>query len=363
MLAKQNYYNPVRIVCESLDLINQYIEGQSVLVITSPGFTRRNVVERIKRSLYPRIVRVWDNVSPNPDLVHLDEATNQLNLIKFDCVVALGGGSTIDSAKVLATTLANVNSPSIIDVFRNKKPSNWKSRLPLVVVPTTSGTGSEVTPFATVWDHIKQEKYSLSGDFVFPDVALLDPTLTLSLNHENTLYPALDSISHGLESIWNRNCSSISRVFALRALELSLNALPRVLIDPQDIDARQELQLASTYSGVAISQTRTAIAHAISYPLTSNLNIPHGLACSFTLPYLINKYIKSGVKLSNEDIETLCAVREMILGFDLSGEINKFTNQGEVVCLIEASKMNDRVQNYSCALDFSLRDLLINSVY
>src|SRR5690606_38121554 len=117
--------------------------------------------------------------------------------------------------------------------------------------------------------------------------ALLDPELTLGLPEDVTISSGLDAISHALESAWNRNANPASLGLVTKSLQLSLSALPRAVQEPENRDARADMMQASTLAGIAISQTRTALAHAISYPLTARFGLPHGLACSFTLPALL----------------------------------------------------------------------------
>lgn len=274
-----HHCHPVRITSASLEAVRDHVQGKKVLIVTTPGFVRRGVVDRLKDILAPHRVSVWDGVRPNPDVQDLDRAADTLRHHHIDNVIGLGGGSAVDAAKVLATTLPNATSPTLSQIFREPCAVTWGARLPLIAIPTTSGTGAEVTPFATVWDHERHAKYSLTGDFMYPDLALLDASLTLTLGTEDTLYPALDAISHALESLWNRNRTPITTLYAYSALERSTVALPIALSDPANWSARSDLQNASLFAGLAISHTRTAIAHAISYPLTTHFGVPHGLAC------------------------------------------------------------------------------------
>lgn len=313
-----SHHNPVRIVCAPLESLAQHVKAHHVLLVTTPGFVKRGVVQRVKEVLAAHQVTVWDGVKPNPDLQDLDAATASLRSMDIGCVVGLGGGSALDAAKVLATTIASPAEPTLREVFRNKAVTEWAPRLPMVAIPTTSGTGAEVTPFATVWDHEKQKKHSLTGDFVYPDVAMLDATLTLTLGEEDTLYPALDAISHALESIWNKNSTPVSRAFAFQALTLSNEALPIVMKEQHNLKARQELQNASLLAGLAISQTRTAIAHAISYELTLKYSIPHGLACSFTLTELIDDFLKSDLCIDGKYKSIIMNTRRMLCDLNLN---------------------------------------------
>ncbi|WP_413813784.1 iron-containing alcohol dehydrogenase, partial [Rhizobium sp. Root482] len=140
--------------------------------------------------------------------------------------------------------------------------------LPCYVVPTTSGTGAEVTPFATVWDETTNTKYSLANADMFPVAAILDPELTIDMPREVTLATGLDAISQALESVWNRSCNAITFGWAISSLRLSLSALGKVANTPDDLQARSDMAQASLLAGLCISHTRTALAHSMSYPIT-----------------------------------------------------------------------------------------------
>ncbi len=354
------HYNPVRVVFKEIDAIEQYVTGQHVLLVTTAGFVRRGTVDRVRQQLKERRLTVLSDVKPNPDIQYLDEVSACLKPQGINCVMAIGGGSAIDTAKVLAVMLSSQDKATLRSIFRNNEKKQWTTRLPLVVIPTTSGTGAEITPFATIWDHRENKKYSMSNEIVYPDTALLDASLTLTLGEEDTIYPALDTISHALESLWNKNCNPVSRSYALQALELSSQALPLILKNLKDIKIRQTLQEASVLAGLAISQTKTAIAHSISYPLTTHFGIPHGLACSFTLPALLKlnsaKLLKSGLK-ENEISEKV----KMIKSFELNEKIFKYASAEEIKGLSKYMVNGDRIANYDGILSDNVRGILAHT--
>ncbi len=342
-----SHFNPVRIVSERLESLVNYTHGEQIILVTTPGFKKRGVVDRVKQILTNQKVFVWDGIKSNPDLSDLDEARIQLKSLKPDCIIGLGGGSALDASKVLATTLAEADGPTLAEVFRHGISSTWSKRLPLIAVPTTAGTGSEVTPFATIWDHEEKKKHSLTGDFIFPDVVLLDASLTLTLSREDTLYPALDTVSHALESLWNIHKTPISSMYAYQSIQLICGTLPQILESPNELSLRRNMHFASILSGLAISQTRTAIAHAISYPLTLNFGVPHGLACSFTLPYLIEKYVKSSKEIDSQALNTLNHVKKILFELNLGKEVGRYMKLTDAINLIEQQELNSRVKNYS----------------
>ena len=158
---------------------------------------------------------------------------------------------------------------------------------PIIAIPTTAGTGSEVTMWGTIWDEQTAGKHSISHPALYPETALLDPELTLSVPRETTVASALDALSHAMEAIWNRAANPVSDALATGAIGLIPGALRSVLAAPGDTAAREALLKGSLLAGLAISSTRTALAHSISYPLTAELGLPHGIACSITLPELL----------------------------------------------------------------------------
>jgi alcohol dehydrogenase len=347
-----SYFNPVRVVSSRLGELEPLISGQRILIVTTPGFVRRGVVERLSKAVNAMDVLVWDGVKPNPDLTDLDLAAAQLRSERIDGVVGLGGGSAIDAAKVLASALGGSNEFSLDELFRQGRSFTARQSLPLLVVPTTAGTGSEVTPFATVWDHQKGKKYSLVHESIYPHTALLDVELTLSLDRDVTLYPALDAISHALESLWNKNCTTVSKAFALQALSLLTRELPTVLREPRIIAGRRMLQEASMLAGLAISQTRTAIAHAISYPLTLRFGMPHGLACSFTLLGLIDRYLSLPLEPLEERI--IRETASLLVDLSLPEQAAKFLTRAEGLAELDNMLVSERAGNCSFTVDRAL---------
>lgn len=289
-IANWQYHNPVKVVSApgAIGEIGVHVPYERVALVTSAGFTRRGIVARIQEALGSHLVAVLDDVKPNPDLRDIDAQTARLRELRLDALLALGGGSSMDTAKALARSLTQPESFTLTAHFRDAQPLAPAAALPVVTVPTTSGTGAEVTPFGTVWDFEKKRKYSVTGEDLYSAVAILDPELTLGLPEETTISSGLDAVSHALESAWNRNASPITLALVAKSLQLSLTALPRLKTQPGDVTARSAMQQASLLAGLAISQTRTALAHSISYPLTTAFELPHGIACSFTLPVLLN---------------------------------------------------------------------------
>ncbi len=279
-----DYRNPVNVVFGAgrLDELGEYARGRS-LVVTSGGMTGRGVAARVAGLLEREGSLLYDRVQSNPTLAQVDDAILTLRNERIDSIVAVGGGSSLDVGKVLS--LALIAPDFALDrLVATEHPWTATQPLPLIAVPTTAGTGSEVTPTATLWDGEARRKLSATTPRLFPTVALIDPELALSLTWEATLGPGLDAYSQCFEAICNRNATPVTTAFAQRGLGLVPGALRRLRTDPTSIDARTEMAEAALLSGLAISQTRTALAHSMSYPITAHLGLAHGLACALALP-------------------------------------------------------------------------------
>jgi phosphonate metabolism-associated iron-containing alcohol dehydrogenase len=201
-------------------------------------------------------------------------------------LVGLGGGSVLDLAKLLRSHPADGDFEAVAAALRGTAPWPALTHAPLWLVPTTAGTGSEVTRWATVWDTDGRIalKRSFDEPWGFADRAFVDPVLTLSAPAALTRDTALDSFAHALEAIWNRHANPVSDALAVQAARRVRQHLAGVLAEPTALHGREQLSLAALEAGLAFAQTRTALAHALSYALTLEQGVPHGLAVATWLP-------------------------------------------------------------------------------
>jgi phosphonate metabolism-associated iron-containing alcohol dehydrogenase len=309
----------------------------TLLLVTSSGFTRRGTIKTLLDSLDKNRVVVFDKVTPNPEKAFIQKNYQEFSDAGVTDVLAIGGGSVIDTAKVFSAMLS-FPKQSLEQLLTSDTLS---CKVNLIAVPTTAGTGAEVTLFATVWDSVENKKFSLYG--VKPTSAILDPALTLTLPYSETLYPALDALSHSLESVWNKNKTATSEHYALDAIDEICEVLPIVLVEPNNAQARRRLQYASTLAGLAISINRTALAHAISYPLTSKYAVPHGLACSFTLQAIVNVFGHRALDL-NEN--TADKVNRLLNDIDFDKELQQFVTWQEIQNLASLNFDQSRTGNF-----------------
>lgn len=287
------YYNPVHIEfgINSLNKLSSYVNGRKALIVSSEGFVKRGVISQIKTILDKEVVGIITNITPNPDFENLKIAYASIAHLEIEVIVALGGGSVIDSSKVFSLKKNDFEFSKIENIIRNGWKDDKYKTVPIIAIPTTAGTGSELTPWATIWDMKEKKKFSLHLENLFPEVAICDPELTLTVPKNITIQTALDTLSHSLESLWNLNTNVISQQLAIQSAKIILTKLPLLVNDLSNVHLRAEIMLACICAGKAFSNTATSTAHAMSYYLTAEKKIPHGIACSITLPAIVETLI------------------------------------------------------------------------
>lgn len=278
------FFNPVDVHFGAgvLDQVGGAIGGRSWVLVTHPDAPLLPWRDRLL-AIAGQPVMVLDDVRPNPSLSMLRHVCDQLAAApdRVELIVALGGGSVMDTAKFLAAGRGRFDP--VFDHLQHGTVLE-EAALPIIAIPTTAGTGSELTKWATVWDPDRGRKLSLNRDDLYAESAFIDPLITMDLPWSITLASGLDALSHALESIWNNNANPVTRAFAVAAAEDVMAGLLRVQSDPGDLDARTLLAQGAMRAGFAFSNTQTALAHNISYQVTLDHGIAHGIACSFCLP-------------------------------------------------------------------------------
>jgi phosphonate metabolism-associated iron-containing alcohol dehydrogenase len=290
-----NYFNPVQSVygAGALSRLPALLEGRKAALVTFPEAREIGLLARLEAVLGDHLACVIDQVRPNPDVAELAGTWESFwrDHVDTEVIIAVGGGSAIDTAKALMVGNASGRFDELVAGLAGEAPFAPTRFKTLIAVPTTAGTGSEVTPWATVWDRVRQKKYSLHLRETWPTYAVIDPELMLSLPAAVTLQSGLDALSHALESIWNLNANPISDTFAIAAVRDIVEVLPALMRAPQDLGLRGRMALAALKAGMAFSNTKTALAHSISYEMTLRHGLPHGIACSFTLPMVLERAI------------------------------------------------------------------------
>jgi alcohol dehydrogenase class IV len=273
---------------------------------------------------------LYTAISPDPTHTEAYAAAALAREIKADCVIGIGGGSAMDVAKAAALLAAHEGSlrefcvPRIMD----------ESALPIICIPTTAGTGSEVTRAAVITDTDTHEKMLLLGKALLPTVAILDVDLTLTCPFRVTADSGLDALSHALEALVNRNATPFSDAMAIAALRLIGANLERAAYEPNDRDARQAMLEGAMLAGIAVSHTSTALIHGMSRPIGAAFKIPHGMSNAMLMPLLTewscaaaqNRYVRAAKALGAGD--TVEDLIEMLAALNARLEVPRLRDRG-----------------------------------
>ena len=262
------------------------LKARTVFVVTDPGVRSCGIVDRVVASLEQAGIpfTTYDQVTADSGSTLIADAVDRLRASGADAVVGVGGGSSLDTAKAVAALATNPGSP--LDYVGLHKVV--ARPLPTIAIPTTAGTGSEVSLWSVFTDDARRLKVAIGGLMLYPTIAVCDPELTLDLPAPLTASTGMDALAHAIECYTNKACQPISAALALGAIELVGVHLPRAVRDGHDREARYAMLLASTMAGMAMNPTRLGLAHALAMPLGSwHLKIPHSVAIAVTLPIVM----------------------------------------------------------------------------
>jgi len=271
------------------ELLREKQWGRRVTLVTSKGsMTRLGYLDGAKKALTCSnySVEVYSVSLEYSDFEAVHGIMDYVRRNRADIIIGMGGGTFLDLAKAAAFFQNNSRKleEGLSDSF-----ALTLDRPRLLEIPTTAGTGGEVTQWAVVWDLQQKKKYSLSHPSLYPDLALVDPELTLHLPQKQTAITGMDAFTHAVEAYWSKHHQPVSDLFALEAIRLVKENLGLACQSPNDIAAREGMARASLLAGLAFSNTQTTAAHAMSYPLTTHFGVPHGLACSISVPELLKE--------------------------------------------------------------------------
>ncbi|MDF2803323.1 MAG: alcohol dehydrogenase [Anaerocolumna sp.] len=247
--------------------------AKRVLIVTDRFMYEKEMTNYITTRLEDAEYKIFYDVKPNPDIATVTEGVKMILEFKPDMVVALGGGSPIDAAKGMI-------------YFARMRDSSLKMKF--IAIPTTSGTGSEVTKFAVITDPETETKYPLVEDSMLPDVAILDAELTKSVPPSVTADTGLDVLTHAIEAFVCNMRNDFTDAVAEKAIKLANKFLIRVFENPEDVTLRQRVHNASCLAGMAFTNSGLGINHSMAHTLGAHFHIPHGKANALLLPYVIS---------------------------------------------------------------------------
>jgi alcohol dehydrogenase class IV len=287
------FFIPTRLYC-GLDALNQLTEicqelGSRFLLVTCRDLpeAKNRILDVLDRSHFS--ITTFYLESPEPTCQFIDASREALKSKQFDGIIALGGGSAIDMVKALSIGLTHNQPIWMYANLSNRPPVPLEhSLLPVVAIPTTAGTGSEVTPYAVLTNSDTKQKGTIQEATIFPRTAILDPSLTQTMPLQLTAATGLDAFAHALESYINiSRFSLVSEWASKEAIRLIFENLPKVYASPDDLELRSKMAWASALAGMAIAHRGTTAAHAIAEPLGALTHVPHAQSVAMcTLPVL-----------------------------------------------------------------------------
>ncbi|MGW8286700.1 MAG: iron-containing alcohol dehydrogenase [Desulfobulbales bacterium] len=281
---------PTRIIfgvdaVKQLSSLIKELGGSRVFLVVDPGLQKAGINKRIAAVLDEKkiLYTLYDKVTPEPGLNLADQGLKLAKKNKADCVVGVGGGSALDIAKAISILLTNGGkAEDYLGLGKIKHKG-----VPKIMIPTTAGTGAEVTFTAVFINEKTNSKGGMNGDPLYPDAAILDPALTLSLPPHVTAATGIDAFTHALEAFVSTQSHAISDMYAIEALDLISTNLRKAYANPANLEARSAMLLGSLLGGKALATAGVGLVHAMAYPLGGMFNTAHGLANAVLLPYVV----------------------------------------------------------------------------
>ena len=282
-----NYLAPTKVIFGSGSVRDLPMEvelfGQRAVLVTDPGLLATGLVDQVKKILGDTLAGVFSDVPQDTGMEVVDRGAAYAKSVQADVVVSLGGGSVIDTAKgmcILMTEGGNLRDFEGMQLLT-------RPQTPHIVIPTTAGTGSEVTAGAVIFDQKQGQKILIWEYHIIPRVAILDPQMTIKLPPHLTAATGMDALTHAVESYMSQQRNPLSDAAALHAIRLIMEHLPRAVEDGTDLAARGQMQVAALLAGWAFSNALLGLVHAMAHSLGAVARLPHGLANGILLPHVM----------------------------------------------------------------------------
>jgi alcohol dehydrogenase len=295
---------------ESLTEEVSRVSPSQIFLVADPELRKLSLFDRVVGLLKKSgsVVEAFEGIDIEPTLKTLERCLGAMGKKRFDLVVGLGGGSSIDVAKVAAVMLSN-DGPfqEYLGIEKIPKPG-----APMIMIPTTAGTGAEVTPNALFIDEEEKVKKSFVSSYLVPDVAIVDPEVTVTLPPDITASTGMDALTHCLESFISLRANPMSELFSLEGIRQISGSLREAYTNGANLRARHAMSLGSLCGGIALTNAGTTAVHALAYPLGGRYGISHGISNAIMLPYVMEynclsdmgKYVQIAMAMG-EDVSGL----------------------------------------------------------
>jgi alcohol dehydrogenase len=280
----------------------QDFHGSNIFLVIDPSLVKAGIANQITAPLDAAAIpyTVYDNIDPEPGLKLADKGYKIAKAKGCDCVIGAGGGSAMDVAKAVAILLTNGGKAAdYLGLDKIAKPG-----VPKIMIPTSAGTGAEVTFTAVFINEKTGSKGGMNGAPLYPEAAILDPALTLTLPPAATAFTGIDALTHALEAFTSTQAHTLSELYSLEAIDLISRNLPAAYANGSNLEARSAMLMGSLLGGKALATAGVGLVHAMAYPMGGMFGIGHGLANAVLLPYVI-EYNLIG---NREKFATLAAV-------------------------------------------------------
>lgn len=263
----------------------QLLKAKKVLIITDPGVIQAGLLGSLEKSLQAAGLPfvIFDGVEPDPRIEVVEKSVERARKEAIDLIIGFGGGSSLDIAKVTSILLTN---PGKIDPLFGIDLVPHPG-IPVILIPTTAGTGSEVTPIAILSDTKEKLKKGIVSSFLFPEVAIVDPKLTVGLPPSVTAFTGMDALTHAIEAYYSINATDLSDLLAIRAMELISKNIRVAYANGENLSARSSMMEGSLFAGIAFANAGVGAVHAFAYPLGGEFHLAHGLTNTLMLPYIM----------------------------------------------------------------------------
>ncbi len=332
--------------------------GSRALIVTDPGVMTTGLVTSVENALKAEGIdfEIYDRVEAEPPVRVVDEAVELARKGKFDVIIGFGGGSSLDVAKAVAAMATN--GGKVTDYVGVNKFS--QRGLPKILIPTTAGTGSEATWVCVITDEEENTKKSLYSSILLPDVAILDPSVTVSMPPAITAATGFDALVHSIESYVSVNATPYTRMMAYRAIELIATSLPVAHGKGTEIRARYDMLLAANLAGMAFTSGGLGACHGLAYPLGTEFHLPHGQSNAVMLIHVMafnamfnqERYAEVamamgenivGLSLYEAAEKSLSAVKRLLAAVNVSSKLSDYgVGEKDVPALVQGALKQSR---------------------
>lgn len=328
------------------------LNRKKVLIVTDPGVAGAGVLAKVEAILASAGIETasYTEIKPNPTTTLIDAAAKAGISFGADCIVALGGGSSLDSSKGIALVVAN---PSLSSAKFDYSFTPDHPALPIIAIPTTSGTGSETNSWGVIDDPIRQCKFYVGDASTTPAAAILDPELTIGLPPRPTAGTGIDALTHAIESLTSKGRTPVSAAYAHEAIKLISRALPIAVKEGTNVDARGDMLMGAHLAGLALTLSGLGLVHGIAHSVSARVGAAHGEALATVLPEVmqfnsrevssIYATVGNDMGVSANSATAIEAVRELSDSINIRNSLSHYGVKQEMIGDIAKTVLADSV--------------------